>query len=358
MLREQRVVVIEDEGELGMSARGTRLAGLAIATALALALGAAERSAADTNPPVCAGKPLCITIAGTPDPASRSPVGADHYLAYSVNVANSGATSNLVNVVVTVTWEDVGVAATTSAYVPASSDSRCSETGTRTLNCTTPKSLGPGASETYALIFRTATELGAPPLSATATSVTATAAAKEQTKPSKGGSNTAFVTDTNPTSYEGNAELDVSTAGGGLTTTLATAAGFGGQSSKLPVPAGAPRGLFELGETGDYTCPTGLRCFGQQVITVATGISPVNVQATWTGNLPSGVSESSFVVFHVRDDATEVTISAACSGALFSGAPSSEEIPCRRVEITHLPQGIATVEWEVWDETNGRFNGG
>lgn len=344
-------------GEMGEKRRVVLLGVLAGAGAIALALGAAERSAADTVGPECAGKPLCVTISGTPDPASRSPIGTDHYVSYSVTVANTGTTSNLVNVSVTVGWADVG-AATTSTFLPASSDSRCSVTGTQTLTCTTPKSLGPGASETYALIFRTATELGEPPLSATATTVTVTAAAKEQTKPSKGGSNTAFVTASNPTSYEPDAELDVSTAGGGLFTTLGTSAGAGGQSSKLPVPAGAPRGLFELSETGDYTCPVGLDCFGQQVITVATGVSPVNLQTTYTGDLPAGTTESNVDVFHVRDDATEITISASCSGALFSGAPPSSEIPCRRVEITHLSGGIATVEMDIWDTTNGRFNGG
>jgi hypothetical protein len=321
-------------------------------------LGAAERSAADTVGPVCAGKPLCVTIEGIPDPASRSPVGTDHYASYSVTVANSGATSNLVNIVVTVAWADVGVATTTSDYRPSASDSRCSVTGTQTLTCTTPKSLEPGLSETYALIFRTATEQGDPPLSATATNVTVTAAAKEQTKPSKGGSNTAFVTVSNPTSYEPDAELDRSTAGGGLSTTLATSAGAGGQSSKLPVPAGAPRDLFELSETSTYTCPAGLSCFGQQVTTVATGVMPVNVQITYTGVLPPGTSESSVDVFHVRDDTSEITISAPCSGALFSGTPPSTEIPCRRVAITHLPGGISTVEIDVWDTSNGRFTGG
>ncbi len=361
MLRELRGVIYA-EGDLGMKTRGTRLVVLAIAAAIALSLGAAERGAADTVSG-CAGKPLCVAITDTPDPASRSPFATahpadtDHYLTYSVNVANGGATSNLVNIVVTVTWQDIG-AATTSAYQP--SDARCSGTATRTLTCTTPKSLGPGASETYELIFRTATEMGAPPLSATATTITATAAAKEQ-RP-KGSGTTALVTVSNPTSYEPQPELDVSTAGDGLTTTLATAAGFGGQSSKLLVPGDdAPRGLFELRETSEYTCPTGLRCFGQQVQTVAPDLSPVNVQATWTGDLPSGLSENNFVVFHVREPGTvplEVTISAACSGALFSGEPPSDDIPCRRVEITHLPMGNATVEWEVWEETNGRFNGG
>jgi len=332
---------------------------LAGAGAVAIALGAAERSAADT-PASCAGKPLCVTITATPNPASRSPagtdIGTDHYISYSVTVANGGATSNLVNLTVTVAWADVG-AATTSEYRPAFSDSRCSVTGTQTLTCTTPKSLGPGASETYPLIFRTATELGAPLSSATDTTLTVTAGAKEG-KP-KGSGNTAVVIVPSLTSYEPKPELDVSTAGGGLTTTLATAAGFGGQSSKLRVPGDdAPRGLFELSETSDYSCPAGLNCFGQQVVTVATGLAPVNVQTTFIGKLPSGKNEGNIKVFHDRDGAPDVTITATCTGA-FGSEPPMSEMPCRRVEITdHLPGGMEMVEIDVWDTINGRFNGG
>jgi len=324
--------------------------------AIALALGAAERGAADTVGPSCAGKPLCVTIADSPDPASLSPVGSDHYLSESVTISNSGATSNLVNITVAVTWADVG-AATTLAYVPAAG-SACTETGAQTLTCTTPKSLTPGTSVTYPLVFRTATTTADPnDQEATATNVTVTAAAKEQTKPTKGGTNTAFVTVSNPTTYEPDAELDVSTAGGGLTTTLATA-NVGQQFSRLPVPAGGDLRLFELSETDDFSCPAGFNCFGQQVITVATGVSPVNLQTTYTGPLPAGTTENKVDILHVRDDATEITISADCGGALFSGAPPALEIPCRRVEITHLPGGIATVEIDTWDTTNGSFTGG
>jgi hypothetical protein len=326
------------------------------ALALAVTLGAAEGGAAD---PACAGKPICVTISDTPDPASRSPLGTDHYVSYSVKVENGGTTSNLVNIAVTATWEDVGVA-TTSDYEPApASSSACTETGTRTLTCSTPKNLGPGASVTYTLVFRTATEQGTPPLSATGTTVTVQAAAKEQTTPSKKQGNTAAVTVSNTTGYEPEPELDVSTAGGGLSTTLATAAGVGGQSSKLRVSGDdAPRGLFRLEETGDYTCPAGLDCFGQQVLTTANGLSPVNVQMTFTGMLPSGKNEGNIQVFHDRDGAPDVTITAICSGT-FGSEPPTSEMPCRRVEITdHLPGGSEVVEIDIWDTTNGRFNGG
>jgi hypothetical protein len=213
----------------------------------------------------------------------------DHYLSDSVTISNIGSTSKLVNVTVTVTWADVGSASTTSDYRPLASDPDCTLTGTRTLTCTTPKSLGPGDSETYEpLVFRTATN--DPDDQATGTTVTVTAAAKEQAKPSKGGAppNDAVVTIPNSTPYELSAELDVSTAGGGLFTTLATAQA-GQQFSKLPVQAGAPRGLFELREAnygGDVSCPTGFTCLGQHVTTVATGLAPVNLPMNFSTTPP------------------------------------------------------------------------
>ena len=41
-------------------------------------------------------------------------------------------------------------------------------------------------------------------------------------------------------------------------------------------------------------------CFGQQVTTIATGLSPVNLQSTYTGQLSGGVTERSIVVVHDR----------------------------------------------------------
>jgi hypothetical protein len=339
--------------------RPPRLAVLvAMAAALVFTLGAAERGAAEPVS-LCAGKPLCATITDL-EQASRSPVGTDHYMSDSVTISNSGSTSKLVNLTVSVTWVDVGSASTTSDYRPLASDPDCTLTGTRTLTCTTPKSLGPGDSVTYdPLVFRTATD--DPDDQATATTVTVTAAAKEQTKPTKGGAppNDASVTVNNSTPYEGSAELDLSTAGGGLSTTLATAQA-GQQFSKLPVQAGAPRGLFELREAnygGGVSCPAGFTCFGQHVTTVATGIAPVNLQTTYTGPLGPGVTENSIVVIHTRDGGAQVNISAACSGALFSGEPSAG-IPCRRVSITRLSGGIARVEIDAWDISNGGWGFG
>jgi hypothetical protein len=108
------------------------------------------------------GKSICVTItdqvrASITTDAANSP----HYLTDSVTVSNG----------------DLG-AGTTSQYVQAFSDSRCSPVPNTsfTLSCTAPKSLGPGEKTTYSpLIFRTATNSAA-----TATNLTAVATAKEQ----------------------------------------------------------------------------------------------------------------------------------------------------------------------------------
>ncbi len=347
----------------------------AFATAVVLFLGAAERVAADTIGPTCSeGKPICLKVDGTPDPASRSPVGTDHYMTYSLEVSyndNSGASSNLTNLTVTVTWEDVG-APTTSAFVPApASDGRCSVTVNQTISCTVDqKSLGPGDDPIPfgPLVFRTATTTPDNPndLEASDTNVFVTASAQETPRPPKGGSNVAFVTVPNPTHYEDVGDVDISIAGGTLTTTLATSnAGAVNQLSKLPVPASAPRGLFELEEQnygGSVTCPADLACVGQHVTTIATGLEPVNLQITYVGSA-SGLTENGLVVIHTRTDGTTVTISDECSGDLFSGLPpdwSEEAYPngCRRVEITPLSGGVKKVEVDAWDLTNGQWDFG
>jgi hypothetical protein len=362
-----------------MKARGryvARCGAVVGALAIAIFLGAAERSAAESVPdPTCSsGKPICVSVDGTPDPASRSPLGTDHYMSYSLEVSydsESGATSNLTNLSVTVTWADVG-AATTSAFVASpASDARCNVTAPRTLTCSgTPKSLGPDSNPfSYGpLVFRTATTTPNNPndVEASATNVSVTASAKETPQPPKGGTNVAFATQTEPTRYEDFRDEDISIAGGTLATTLATSnAGPVNQLSKLPVPANATRGIFELEEAdygGGVTCPAGLACLGQHVTTVATGFAPVNLQIVYEGTA-SGVTENGLVVLHTRTGGTQITISAECSGELFSGLPSdwsTARYPngCRRVEITSLTGGKKRVEVDAWDHTNGGWDFG
>jgi hypothetical protein len=333
-------------------------------------MGGATRSAADTIGPACStGKPLCVSITGNPDPASRSPVGNDHYVTYSVQVSydtDSGANSQLVNLSISLAWADQGVAVTTSNYVAAASDQRCSVSSPLTLTCTgTPKSLGPGDPPFgYGpLVFRTASTTADPDdVEASGTNVTVTASAKETPKPPKGGTNVAFVTASDPTAYENVGDHDISIAGGGLSTTLATAnAGLVNQSSKLPVPAGAPQGTFTLTEQnygGAVTCPTGATCFGQNVTTVAVGISPVNLQIVYEGPLPAGSTEGTIGVFHLRDGETApVFILSECSSATPSLAEITASNGCRLVDLTRLPGGIAHVEISAWDVSNGGWGG-
>lgn len=339
------------------------------ALAIALSMGAAERGAADTVEGCAgdgAGKPLCARVTDLAW-ASVSPSDSDRrYMTDSVSVGNSGTTSNLVNITVTITWADEGVAETTSVYMAQFSDPDCVETAPQTLTCATPTSLGPGDQAEYGpLVFGTATDEDA-----TGTTVTVHAATKEQKPPPKGGSNVAFVDVSNTTPYEPRPDEDLSIAGGGITTTLATAR-TGSQFSRLSVPLSdadgdVPRGLFELREesygAGGATCPAGLTCFSgaQHVETVADGLGPVNLWITYTGRLAPGATENSIVVVHDRAGGTPpdpVTISSACDTGLFSGdVPSS--IPCRTVEITHLPGGIARVEIDVWDIENGQWDFG
>lgn len=332
-------------------------------------VGGAAKSAADTVGECSAGKPICVSVSSTPDPASRSPVGVDHYMSYSLEVSydtSSGATSNLTNLAVSVQWADVGVATTTSTFVPSASDSRCTETSSRTLTCTgTPKSLGPGDPPFgYGpLVFRTATTTADPDdAEASATNVIVTASAKETPKPPKGGTNVAYVTKNNPTSYENVGDQDISIAGGGLTTTLATSTtGAVKQQSKLVVPSGTARGIFEVLEQnygGAVTCPAGFTCFGQHVSTVAVGLSPVNLQIVFEGQLPSGATENSIGVFHLRDGATTpVFITAECSSATPPLSEITASNGCRLVHVTHLPGGIDRVEISAWDISNGGWGG-
>jgi hypothetical protein len=351
--------------------------------AIGLFFGAAEPRAEPTASGCAgdgAGKPLCVTITGL-EQASRTPSGGpEHYLTHSVTVSSpTTATSNMTNLSVTIKWTDPGSAtpnSPTSDYRPAFSDSTAagdpyfctkveSATAPPTLTCTTPKSLRPGESFSFGpLVFRTATNLANSP--ANATTVLVNASAKEGSPPPKSGS-VAFVNVPNTTTYEGDQQRDLSQAGGGITTTLATEQ-TGQQFSKLPVPAGAPRGLFELREDnygGSFTCPAGLTCLGQHVTTIASGVEPVNLQITYVGPA-SGVTEKSLIVVHTRTGGTPVltvTISDKCSGELFSGLPPDwtvETYPngCRRVKITPLSGGIKMIEVDAWDHTNGDWRFG
>ncbi len=92
---------------------------------------------------------------------------------------------------------------------------------------------------------------------------------------------------------------------------------------------------------------------------MATGLAPANLQIVYTGPIPGGLTERSLVLLHTRSGDTQPTpITATCSGTLFSGVEPTGEIPCRRVQITRLPGGIARVEIDAWDVSNGEWRWG
>jgi len=350
------------------------VAGLVMIGVGFLLVGGAARSAADSSGLVCsAGKPICATLTSDADPTSRSPAGNDHYMTYSLEVSyKSGGTSNLTNLVVTVEWVDQGVSSTTSNYVASVSDSRCTVTAPRTLTCApTPKSLGPG-SDPFGfgpLVFRTSTTTPSPSdAEATGTDVFVTASAKETPNPPKGGSNVAFVTVHNPSSYENVGDQDLSIAGGGLAPTLTTSnAGTVNQISKLPVSGGAPRGLFKVVEAnygGSITCPddvvdAGLACFGQHVTTTTvTGTSPVNLQIVYEGDRPG--NEGDIGVFHERNNGTLVQITATCPSATPTLAEITALNGCLLVnQFFTIPGsgGDVHIEISAWDIDNGGWGG-
>ena len=314
-------------------------------------LGGVQRGGAETSPTACpsSGKSICVSITDQAQ-ASITPPGLDHYLADFVTISNGGATANLVNITVTVTWEDLG-APTTAEYRPLFSDSRCTEVqnATRTLSCTAPKSLGPGEPFSYGpLVFRTATDSAA-----TDFKLSVIATAKEQGV-AKQGKNPpiASISTFNATTYEGDNDLDVSWAGGtALSVTLATKSAATGQHSQLGIPAGSmPQSEFAtLTETD---CPTGsTTCVGQQITVQATGISPINLRIFYTGPLPSSTNENSVTVTH-----NGVAITRKCSGDFFTQPTdlfSDPGGPCRRVSIDRSGPGDPRVIIDAWDTGNG-----
>jgi hypothetical protein len=333
------------------------LAAVAGSIVIAVFLAAAGRGAAEVGPTACpaSGKSICVSITDQ-SRASISPTSLDHYLADFVTVSNEGATANLVNITVTVTWKDLGVTTTTSEYRPAFSDDRCTPVPntTRTLTCTAPKSLGPGDDQTYGpLVFRTATDSAA-----TNTELTVVATAKEQAVEKKGKNPPiASVSTSNPTPYEGSADEDVSWAGEDeMSVSLATAAPATGQRSKLNIPAGAmPAGDFAtLTET---TCPTGeATCVGEKITIQASGISPVNLQIFYTGPLPRRLTENNLVVVH-----NGVSITRACSGDFFTEPTDlfdEDGGACRRVSIDKSGPGDPRVIVDAWDTGNGDWTWG
>jgi hypothetical protein len=340
-----------------------RFAVLAGSAALLLTIAGSFGAASAPAEPLkdCAGKQLCVTVDNQLQ-ASRTPTaGPDHYLTHTVTLDNESTSANLVNLTLTITWRDLPAPATptTTAYRPAFSSSECTETGTgtNTLTCTLPKALAPADEPlVFELVFRTATNAAASDFE-----LTATATAKEQAKPKKGGQppNDAVASQSNSTTYEGDLDKDISIGGGGITTTIATAAGHNKQNSSLLIPETADRQLYTITEAN---CPPGsTTCIGQSVTTTAVGLSPVILQIVYEGPVPSGTNANGIVVLHTRDgDADPTVIDDKCSGEIFVDPIDEDEIHCRRVRLTKIDASanIYRVEVEAADLENGKWDFG
>jgi hypothetical protein len=329
------------------------------AIGIALFLGAADRGAAETH---CSGKLLCVTV-DSQEKASRSIAATDttaenaHYLTETVTIANTAASSNLTNLSLTVSWQDIGATAGTTTALrsgfSSSDPAGFTCTGTSSpATCTTPKSLGPGAHVTYTLVFRTAFQ-ATTGTSASSIALTADVAAKEQTNTNKAGKN-AFTSAGASTTYEGSPDLDISIGGGGIPNVTLATAQTGQQFSTLGVPADSIRELYQLSEQ-DYAtpvvCASGRNCIGQQVTVNASGLTPVNLQITYAGTIPSGLNENNLAVVHTPDVGPTITVTTKCNDTtLFSGIEPSN-IPCRLVDIDRANNIIRV---DFWDTSNGQ----
>ncbi len=262
-------------------------------------VGGATRSFASSIEACAGGRPLCGAITDT-DFVSKSTATNGRFMNYSVVVRNSGTTSQLTNITVTATLNDVpgdgSVVPSSAVFVPSQSTSQCQQTSTNVLTCIAPN-LGPGQSVTYEpLVFRT------------------------------------------------------STGGLSLNTAPSTI-----QSSVFPlaVPTAASAFVATLEElpTAGSFCPG---CFGQIVRAFGGGIfSAANpFEVLMTTNLavaPRGTTEATLTVRHLRDGGVIVETQNTCSGA-FGTTPPASELPCRRVMIDRFAGLIRT---DFFDFVNG-----
>jgi hypothetical protein len=159
------------------------------------------------------------------------------------------------------------------------------------------------------------------------------------------------------TAYEDQGDLDVSWAFPTAVITLATSS-QDEQFSRFPltIPEGTLPFNAEVQEgsvIGSF-CPT---CDGEIVTTKGGGIfsdtNPAELLITWDF-VPSGFTENNAVVKHLLDD--DVTVESIDAPCTFGpGEDVPESLPCRDVQIDHLPHGNVIVTIHVFSETNGRW---
>ena len=316
-------------------------------------VGGATRSFASSIEACAGGRPLCGAITDT-DFVSKSTPTNGRFMNYSVVVRNSGTTSQLTNVTVTATLNDVlddgTVVPSSAVFVASQSTSQCQQTSTNVLSCVAPN-LGRGQSVTYEpLVFRTST--GA---TVAASRLTLVSHAKETVNdhPRSDPQQDTAIT-VNDTTYESSDDRSASYAYPGSGLSLNTAPSTI-QSSVFPlaVPTAASAFVATLEElpTAGSFCPG---CFGQIVRAFGGGIfsaaNPFEVLMTTTlAVAPRGTTEATLTVRHLRDGGVIVETQNTCSGA-FGTTPPASELPCRRVMIDRFAGLIRT---DFFDFVNG-----
>ncbi len=332
------------------------------ATALALVGGASKSAAEPLSQCRTDGRLFCVDIEDL-DGRSHT-VTSPHYMRYIVKIRNTGG-SKLTNGRATLTLTDIigeddaitddpegdpDDVASSAVFRPSPISASACKIGSASnvLTCTVPGlPAGAKGSVTYdPLIFVTSTNADA-----TATKLTADVSFKEKGSDNQPSDpNVDSLSAFNPTTYEDNEDEDVSWAFPTAAITLATSTSDEQHSSfPLPtVPAGTPPFTASLIETdvedvlpADNPCET--TCFGQIVKTFAGGVTPFELLVTWNF-VPSGFTENGGVVYHQPDPPGDLeVITESCDVAL----------PCRDIEIDHLPGGNVIVTIHIRSAGNG-----
>jgi hypothetical protein len=345
-------------------------------------LGGAADSGASTESD-CAGRPFCIDITDQ-DGVSRS-LTSTHYMLYELTIRRdpTGGRSNLTNGRATLTLTDILGAKDVAPDDPGDpndlpsnavfqedeSDSRCSAgsgASSHIVTCTVPN-LPAGALplEYTPLIFTTTTRTVAAPFTVT-TEIVAEVRFKEKgsdKQPTDPQVDTA--TAPNVTMYETDPDRDVSWAFADANLELQTSTADD-QWSLFPLDLPSSLTAFEarVQETPvslTTPCPS-TTCHGDFVTTVGgtetfSATNPIEIVATWNF-LPSGFTENNAVVYHFKDGEEDPEVITAPCDVDAGEVPAADDLPCRDVEIDHLPRGAVRVEIRAFSDENGGWGFG
>jgi hypothetical protein len=318
------------------------------------------------------GRPFCVTITDL-DGRSRSTAASPHYMKYEVSISRNGGTSNLTNGMMTLTLDDIiggtidsanGTViggtpqASNAVFQPSPASTSACKLGSASniLTCTVPNFPAGSQPLTYApLIFETSTTT-----TANGTRLKADVSFKEKgsdSQPVDPNQDTLSVSET--TTYEGDADLDVSWAYPNAAINLQTSTADAQYSTfPLAIPSTTDAFTAKLQETSAPAafCPN---CKGQIVSTVGGGIfsasKPAHVTIVWNFK-PSGFTESGGTAYHKPDVGLVEVITQKCVFAPNTTTPTS--LPCRTITIQNLSHGDVLVTTDVWASNNGGWGVG